>query len=100
VVQLCQISGHRELVRLFAVDHVLRIEQSWNSQLGFSHTEGVGVVLPDVGRFEDLVVKQVGPEVVNDGVEGQTIPEAVTQIVDVDIVILGGHLGAPYLQCS
>ena len=60
----------------------------------------MSIVLPDVSCLEDFVVKQVRPEVVDDSIEGQAIPEAVAQVVDVDIVILGSHLGAPYLQRS
>jgi len=38
--------------------------------------------------------------VVDDGVEGQAVPEAVAEVLDVNVVVLRGHLAAPDLERS
>jgi len=38
--------------------------------------------------------------VVDDGVECQAVPEAVAEVLDVNVVVLGGHLAAPDLERS
>jgi len=38
--------------------------------------------------------------VVDDGVEGQAVPEAVAEVLDVNVVVLRGHLATPDLERS
>ena len=37
---------------------------------------------------------------VDDGVEGQAVPEAVAEVLDVNVVVLRGHLATPDLERS
>jgi len=98
VVELRQVGGDRLLVRNLAVDHVFRIEEGGDVEGFLGQAEGVCVVLPDVGRVQRVVVEEVGPEVVDDGVEGQAVPEGGAQVGDVDVWIIGRHLAAPNLE--
>lgn len=88
MVELGQVSGHALLVRNFAVDHVFRVQEGGDVEGLLGDAEGVGVVLPDVGGVEGVVVEEVGPEVVDDGVEGQSVAEGGAQVGDVDVGIL------------
>ena len=36
----------------------------------------------------------------DDGVEGQAVPEAVAEVLDVNVVVLRGHLATPDLERS
>jgi len=100
VVQLLQVSGHGQLVRLLAVDHVLRIQQRRNVQLLLGQSECVSVVFADIFRVERLVIKEIWSEVVDDGVEGQAVPEGSGQVGDVNVGVVGSHLAAPDLERS
>lgn len=100
MVKLCQVSGNRLLVRNLTVDHIFRIQQSRNVQFLLSDPESVGVVIHDVDRIQGFVVEQIWPEMMYDGVKGQTVSEGCAQVSHVDVAVFGCHLAAPNLQGS
>jgi len=58
----------------------------------------VSVVFADVFWVERLVIKEIWSEVVDDGVECQTIPEGGGEVGDVNVGVVGRHLAAPDLE--
>ena len=62
--------------------------------------ECVSVVFADIFRVERLVIKEIWSEVVDDGVEGQAVPEGSGQVGDVNVGVVGSHLAAPDLERS
>jgi len=60
----------------------------------------VGIVFTDLRRLQRLVVEEVRPEMVDDGIEGQSVAKAIAQVSDMNIVVFSCHLGTPNLQRS
>jgi len=100
VIELGHVGDHRELVRYVSVDHVLRVEQAGDAELLLGDPEGQAVVVQDVARVETLhtAAQQAGPEVVNQGAEGDPVPPALVHVQDVHILIERSHTPAPDLQ--
>jgi len=100
VVELWHVSHDGELVRHISVEHVLRVQQTWDAKLLLRHPVSKNVVLQDVLLTETAIVKQRGPEVVDQGTECQAIPPRGAHVQDVHILIWVSNTPTPDLKCS
>ena len=77
----------------------LRVEQAGDAELLLGDPEGQAVVVQDVAGVETLhtAAQQAGPEVVNQGAEGDPVPPALVHVQDVHILIERSHTPAPDL---
>ena len=95
-------SSSKEDKNIFNVENIsdLRVEQTRDAELLLGHPEGQGVVAEDVAGLEALhaAAQQPGPEVINQGAEGDPVPPALVHIQDVHIFIESRHAPAPDLR--
>ena len=67
--------------------NVLGIEELGETELLFSHVEGVVEIEHGVGFRQFVVLDQLGAMLVDDGVESETVAPRCCKIADVDIVV-------------
>merc|ERR1740131_299877 len=82
--------------------HVFRCQEVRYASQFLSRGEGDLIVLEPIGRrvcFQSSVVECVGEEVVNESTEGETVSPGLSEVQDVDIVVLPGPALAPNQDC-
>ena len=118
VVELGDIGDDAELVRCVRVQHVLGVQQTWNTKLLFCNFVGKIIVVKDVFLLQRIIVNQlrpakyfldpigvlvyfmIKPEMMDHGTERKSISPANVHVNDVDIIIRWCHSATPNLRRS
>jgi hypothetical protein len=74
------------------------IEESCESKFLLGHIEGIVEVVHGVALVEFVVLNEVGPVLVDEGIERQAIPPAGGEVAHVDIVVASRLHLAPQQQ--
>lgn len=98
VVVLGHVCEDAEAVRYSQGHHVLRIQESRYPQLLLGHTERQFVVLIDIFFLQRVKIYELGPVSVNEGAEGQAVPEARRHVGDAHVPVALALEPTPLLQ--
>jgi len=87
--------GHDDLLVGCLHIHVLWLQETRDAQLAVCNGEGVVQVACGVVLIELLVVDEVGPVLVDEGIESKAVAPAGGEVAHVDVLVVGGLDLAP-----